>query len=110
MFQFGGMQFCKCDDFQEVCEKLLFVNSINRNGGKSVCADAFPLKSPTYLVSYVGIVQTTSDVKPHQPSNHGTSRQPMTMATMAPIGWIPFIQYKEPRTDALLYIRTAGFS
>ena len=32
------------------------------------------------------------------------------MATMAPIGWIPFIQRKEPLADALIYVSTAGFS
>ena len=73
-------------------------------------ADAFPLENPTYPVTYVGIVQTMSDVKPHQPSNHGTSRRPMTMATLAPTGWIPFIQRKELLTDALIYVRTAAFS
>ena len=36
--------------------------------------------------------------------------QPMTMATMPPIEWIPCIQRKEPLTDALVDIRTAGFS
>jgi len=42
------------------------------------------------------------DIDQHRPSNHGTSRRPMTMATMAPIGWIPFIQRTEPLTDALM--------
>ena len=50
------------------------------------------------------------DIDQHRPSNHGTSRRPMTMATLAPIGWIPFIQRKEPLTDALIDVRTAGFS
>ena len=83
---------------------------VNRIAGKSVLADAFPLENPTYPVTYIGIVQTTSKVKQHQPSNHGTSRRPMTMATLAPIGWIPFIKRKEPLTDALIDVKKAGFS
>ena len=48
--------------------KMLDINSL---GAKYVRADAFPLENPTYPVTYVEIVQTTTDVKQYQPSNHG---------------------------------------